>query len=388
MDDKHFSEIFSEWSEEISSSLFENKSLCVALFSSDRKLLFANTAMYSLFRGSPAECFLNPTLEKMFSYEANTTLVYDGYLTIGDYSSVNTSIFSQVYRKEEKLLIIGGMDVQQLVTQNESLHHLNQEINNLQRQLIKEKHALEITLARLNKANREQRELIATKDKLFSIIAHDLKNPFSVLLGMSELLSGNVDDYPPERVKDFAENIYKTSSQAYGLLENLLEWSRLQTGKLKPVPKSIQPSHVINEVKELCQENAVAKQIELHSAVHCDDHVYVDEEMLKTILRNLVTNALKFTHPKGNVKIESFHEDVTVLFQVTDTGFGIDPAHLDELFGVDCTLSKKGTANEKGTGLGLLLCKEFVEANNGEIWVESELEKGSTFKFTVPRADS
>ncbi|MGM0376420.1 MAG: sensor histidine kinase [Bacteroidota bacterium] len=384
MNQKDFSDIFSQWSDEISTSLFNNRSLCVALISSEGELLFSNTAMAQIFSGTPADSLLNPSFERLLSLKSEKPLIYEGFMTIGDYSSVNTSIFVQVYRKQEELLIIGGMDVNQLMVQNETLHHLNQEINNLQRRLIKEKNNLENTLDKLNKANEEQKELIATKDKLFSIIAHDLKNPFGALMGISELLVSNVDKYPPERVKEFVQNIHETSSHTYALLENLLEWSRLQTGKLSPRPQKIRPSSVIQEVISLTQENAHSKKIELQTEILTDDHVYADPNMLQTIIRNLVTNALKFTYEGGKVTVGTSDNGDHLRFRVADTGFGIESKHLEELFNVDCKLSKTGTAEEKGTGLGLLLCKEFVEANQGEIWVESELSKGSTFQFTIP----
>ena len=155
MSKKDFSEIFSQWSDEINTSLFNNRSLCVALISSSGELLFSNHAMSQIFSGSPADVLLNPSLERLLSLRSEQSLVYDGFMTIGDYSSVNTSIYVQVYRKQEELLIVGGMDVNQLMVQNETLHHLNQEINNLQRRLIKEKHNLEDTLEQLNKANEE-----------------------------------------------------------------------------------------------------------------------------------------------------------------------------------------------------------------------------------------
>lgn len=384
MNQKIFSDIFSQWSDEISTSLLNNRSLCVALISSEGKLLFSNDAMAQIFPGTPADALLNPSFDQLLSLKSESTLIYEGFMTLGDYSSVNTSIFAQVFRKKAELLIIGGMDVNQLMVQNETLHHLNREVNNLQRRLIKEKHNLENTLEQLNNANEEQKELIATKDKLFSIIAHDLKNPFSALMGLSELLVSNVDKYPPERIKEFVQNIHETSSQAYALLENLLEWSRLQTGRLTPRPKRIQPSYVIQDVMQLIQENAHSKNIELHTDVLCDDYVFADPNMLQTIIRNLVTNALKFTYEGGKVTVGTFEYGDHLLFQVSDTGFGIESKHLDELFNVDCKLSKPGTAEEKGTGLGLVLCKEFVEANHGKIWVDSEPGEGSIFQFTIP----
>jgi len=128
-----------------------------------------------------------------------------------------------------------------------------------------------------------------------------------------------------------------------------------------------------------------SKNIDLQSIINCDDFIWADKEMIETVLRNLVTNALKFTKPEGKVKIETRNSEKNVLFIVSDTGIGIESGHIGKLFRIDSKLSKKGTANEKGTGLGLILCKEFVEKHGGTIWVESEVGKGSDFKFTIPK---
>jgi len=227
-------------------------------------------------------------------------------------------------------------------------------------------------------------ELNATKDKFFSIIAHDLKNPFNTLLGFSDLLVRNASKYSPDKIEQFAKTMNNSAKNAYQLLENLLEWSRIQTGIIEPKLEKIKPSDLIYEVTLLSEPIAKSKNIILTSENNCDDYIYADKEMTKTILRNLITNALKFTKPNGHVKISTQKMDKNVLFHVSDNGIGIEPEHIEKLFRIESKLSKIGTADEKGTGLGLILCKEFIEKNNGEIWVESELGKGSDFKFTLP----
>ncbi len=227
-------------------------------------------------------------------------------------------------------------------------------------------------------------ELNLTKDKFFSIIAHDLKNPFNSLLGFSELLVKNATKYTPEKVQQFAQTMNSSAKNAYQLLENLLEWSRIQTGIIEPKPMKLKPSDLIYEVKILCDPIAKSKNIDLQLENNCDDFILADKEMTKTVLRNIITNAIKFTNPEGYVKIITQKTDKSVLFTVSDNGIGIEPEHIGKLFRIDSKLSKTGTAQEKGTGLGLILCKEFVEKNNGKIWVDSEFGKGSEFKFTVP----
>jgi len=224
----------------------------------------------------------------------------------------------------------------------------------------------------------------STKDKFFSIIAHDLKNPFNSLLGFSELLIRNAQKFTPEKVQHFAQTMNNSARQAFKLLENLLEWARLQTGNIKLNPTNFSPSEIVAEVVSLNYQMAKAKNIVLQTVINCDACITADKEMLKTVLRNLLTNALKFTHAEGNVKIETQYFENQILFAVSDTGLGIEPEHIGKLFKIEKKKKKTGTANETGTGLGLILCKEFVEKHGGKIWVESEVGRGSEFKFTIP----
>jgi len=268
---------------------------------------------------------------------------------------------------------------------NQKLNAINQEYASLleeQKQNIEEITVLNESLVEKNET---LDELNATKDKFFSIIAHDLKNPFNSLLGFTRLLIKNAHKYTPEKVLEFAQMMNDTTKETYSLLENLLEWSRLQRGTLTPTFNTIKPSEVIHQAISLCKQMSNSKQIELQLDMLCDEHISADNEMLKTVLRNLLTNAIKFTNHSGRVCIETQKEGKNILFIVSDNGIGIEPEHIGTLFKIDSKLSKAGTANEKGTGLGLILCKEFIEKHNGKIWVESEMGKGSSFKFSIPR---
>ena len=376
--------ILSEWKSEFEATLTKNNSLGIALFNIEGELLYANHFMKSFFNGDARKCLLNPTFDKLLSLETIKTLIFEGYLTLGDYSSVNTSIWSQIYRKNDRLLILGGVDAQQCIEQNKKLHQLNREITDLQRELIQKKNSLEHTLKELNATNQELEELNATKDKFFSIIGHDLKNPFNSLIGMNNLLITNADKYSPEKVRRFAKQMHDSAKSAYNLLENLLEWARIQRGELEPDLKEVDSVEVINEVKGLTEPLANSKDINVQTAPDNNDRVLADKEMLKTILRNLVTNSLKYTYSRGIVIISTQRVESYLQFTVSDTGVGIPAEYLDKLFEIDCNLSQEGTEKEKGTGLGLILCKEFVEKHGGKIWVESELGKGSDFHFTIP----
>ncbi len=376
--------ILSEWNDEIKVTLTKNNSIGIALFTIDGQLLFANDFIKKFFTGEAKESFINPTFDDLLSSENHSPLIFEGYMTLGNYSSVNTSIWAQVYRKENKLLIMGGIDAEQCLDQNKKLHQLNRETLDLQRELIHKRNRLENTLEQLNSANDELKELIATKDKFFSIISHDLKNPFNSLLGFSKLLMSTAEDHSPEKIRYFAQMMYDSSKNTYNLLENLLEWAKLQRGELKPTFSKVTPPEIIGAIKEETISYANSKNIKLQTILNSNNYVSADKEMLLTILRNLVTNAIKFTYSGGNIKILAETIENHVQFTISDNGMGIPPEYLDKLFDIDCSLSKEGTENEKSTGLGLILCKEFVEKHNGKIWVESKLGKGSDFIFTIP----
>jgi signal transduction histidine kinase len=377
--------ILSGWKDEVDVTLTKNNSIGIALFTVDGELLFANEFIKKFIKEEEAkENFINPTFDKLISLESSSSLVFEGYLTLGDYSSINTSIWSQVYRKANKLLVMGGVDAEQCIERNKKLHRLNREITDLQRELIRKKHTLENTLEQLNTANEELKELNATKDKFFSIIGHDLKNPFHSLLGFSELLITNAETYSPEKIRYFAQQIYDTSNNTFNLLENLLEWAKIQRGELTPEFVKVNPSEIIEEVEKECQPFANSKGINLQISGISNNYISADKEMVKTVLRNLVTNALKFTYSGGVVKILTESIENYVQFTISDNGMGVPPEYVDRLFDIDCNLSKEGTENERSTGLGLILCKEFVEKHDGKIWVESELGEGSDFKFTIP----
>jgi signal transduction histidine kinase len=236
----------------------------------------------------------------------------------------------------------------------------------------------------LQKYSDELQELNATKDKLFSIIAHDLKSPFNSIIGLSEIIKNEARHLDIATIGQYAGAIYSTSQQTFRLLENLLDWARIQQSQMVFRPVPIVLKEVVKEVIELLFENANSKKIELKNLVPDQIIVSADQDMLKTIFRNLISNALKFTFAKGIVEIQAISQPGTIEIAVKDSGIGINEAEIDKLFKVGTNYSRRGTENENGTGLGLMLCKEFIEEHNGRIWVESEEGKGSTFKFTLP----
>lgn len=227
----------------------------------------------------------------------------------------------------------------------------------------------------------------ATKDKFFSIIAHDLRSPFQSLLGLSELLKRDIDQFSQDEIVYISESINKTAQITYELLENLLEWSRIQTGKLSALPGKISLHELLSRLESLVSEQAKNKEIRFEVQLQNDVEIFADRQMLNTVMRNLTSNAIKFT-PKGGEITVSYvilHDKVELAF--ADTGLGMDEETMNSLFLIDKMKSKKGTENETGTGLGLLLCREFIEKNNGTIRVSSQVGKGSTFVISIPRAN-
>jgi Signal transduction histidine kinase len=230
----------------------------------------------------------------------------------------------------------------------------------------------------------ELQELNVSKDKFFSIIAHDLKNPFQTIIGFSEMLKEEMKDGDNAAGQNYAGLINASAIQTFRLLENLLEWANSQRGKVTFSPVSINLRELVNEEFGVLIDMAKGKNIELKSSFDDSLTFIADKNMINTILRNLISNAIKFTHKNGKVELKAIINNKQVEISVSDNGIGMKNETMAKLFRLDGNLSTRGTENEKGTGLGLFLCKEFVEKHGGRIWVESEYGKGSTFKFTLP----
>jgi len=236
----------------------------------------------------------------------------------------------------------------------------------------------------LEVANLQLKELNATKDKFFNIVAHDLKNPFTSLIGSSELLFRNIDQLDNEKIKTLALILNDASKSGYAILQNLLDWSRSQTGLLKFNPENINLRNLIDEHILNLEQISSNKEIRIISEVKDDLFIYGDKNMIKTILRNLLSNAVKYSYRSGKVIVSATANGHEVIISVKDTGIGIPKENINKIFRIDAKYSVPGTENEQGTGLGLKLCKEFVEKQGGRIWVESIENKGSEFKFSIP----
>jgi signal transduction histidine kinase len=247
-----------------------------------------------------------------------------------------------------------------------------------------QKRQLEENFLELKTNEEKLTALNATKDKFFSIIAHDLKNPFNVLVGLSDIVINDPDVRHSEDFEEIMDGIFKTAKSGYNLLDNLLVWARSQTGGLEYKPEMVNLSEIVATNMAFFSESAKAKNIDVCSSVPSILEVYADYNMMSFIVRNLLNNAIKFSYPNGKIEIRTNNRNDFHVFTIQDFGTGMKTETMEKLFKIESTNPSTGTANETGTGLGLLICKEFVEKNSGEIWVESEKGIGSSFHFSIP----
>lgn len=233
------------------------------------------------------------------------------------------------------------------------------------------------------KVNLELKELNATKDKFFSIIAHDINSPLAIITNVSDYLINNSDNISNKETNELIERIKITSQSLSNLLNNLLEWSKAQTGNIKFKPEKINLHNIVFEVTFIFRKNAADKGITIENNIDKNIEIIADKYMLEVILRNLISNALKFTPSNGKVSINAINVRNSLLISVEDTGIGIPEELIPKLFEIGENTTRFGTNNERGNGLGLILCKEFIEKHNGKIWVESQVGIGSKFIFTL-----
>ncbi len=228
----------------------------------------------------------------------------------------------------------------------------------------------------------ELKKILETKDLMFSIIAHDLRSPFNTILGFTDILKKNLRNYEIEKSEKFIYEMNAQANQTFNLLENLLNWAQNKSGKIAFNPSCCNIGKISNEVIEQLKEAAQRKNISVRSFY--SENANADKNMLEVILRNLISNAIKFTENNGLVKVYSEIIDDHIEVTVSDNGIGVENKDKIKIFTIDENKTKLGTSNEKGSGLGLVVCKDFVEKHRGKIWVENNKDKGSLFKFTLP----
>ena len=320
----------------------------------------------------------------------NAFLLMSLYIIFLFVSAFSIIVFYTVSILEKSITDL--MEKNQIISdQNELVGEINtlleerqQQIEEQSEKLKRQTEELETKTKQLTVKNVELDELIQMKDKFLSILAHDLKNPLNILMGFSNILKVKYDRLTDEKKKYYINAMKNTSENTYNLLENLLQWTLSQSRKIEFKPEIIALDKLIDANVNLFSEACKNKQIMLNKSLHPYCSVYADVNMLNTVLRNLIMNAIKFTYPGGKVSVNCNKENGAVNVAVSDDGIGMDQEKIGNLFRIDKTESNIGTAGESGTGLGLLLCKDFIEKNHGIIEVRSKLGKGSIFSFSLP----
>jgi PAS domain S-box-containing protein len=237
---------------------------------------------------------------------------------------------------------------------------------------------------RLIMYSEELQELNAAKDKLFSIIAHDLKSPFQGLMGLSRLIVEEYEELTDQEIRSFVKALNESAEATYSLIENLLEWSRIQTGRMRYNPLEIDLFEIVEKVKMLLFQTAELKGIRISNKIKKGTFLHGDANMISSLIQNLVSNSIKFTNRLGQINISSSTNKNKIYVYIEDNGIGIDEDIIEKLFNIDTTFSTRGTDQEKGTGLGLLLCKEIVNRHGGEINIESKSGRGTKVCFSIP----
>ncbi|MGQ7869771.1 tetratricopeptide repeat-containing sensor histidine kinase [Sunxiuqinia sp. sy24] len=343
-------------------------------------------------------------LSKMAEKEGRTTSALDYYKQA---ATLKDSLFNA-----EKLTKFNDLQIKYFTEQQEKENQILRTNNELQQITIRQQKMVSYILitggvlillvlaivarsrislkrlsVKLEKSEMELRKANADKDKFFTIIAHDLKSPFNGFLGTTDLLVSNFDELPTGTIKKFLHAMKDSTSNLYALLESLLQWAQVQTATMQYRFEKVDVHQIAMSVTDLLETNANQKNITLTRKIQEDTLAYADEKSVASILRNLVSNAIKYTNPEGTVLVETIRNEHNIEISVTDNGIGMSKKTSDKLFDISQMVSQQGTENEQGTGLGLILTKEFVEKNKGRIWLKSEPGKGTKFTFTLPAFD-
>jgi two-component system sensor histidine kinase/response regulator len=278
--------------------------------------------------------------------------------------------------KRDEVLIRVSTHIKLKEAENE-LKRKNSELESLNTELIVSKNLIEKSAQELELLNHE-------KDKFFSIIAHDLKNPLAGFVGLTEMVSFRIEKFSTDELKHYLDLMHNSAGQLNELLSNLLEWARLQMGNIEFKPDSNNLFDLVEKIVGLQNSNITAKSINVSVKMPSNLGFVFDLYMLETVLRNLITNAVKFTKENGSVVIAANMINNNIVISVKDSGIGMPPPLAKKIFSLKEVVSRKGTSGEASTGLGLILCKSFVEKNNGSIWFETEAGMGSTFFVSLP----
>ena len=368
----------------------------MTIYESVKSLIWSNLTLWQshtitiLFAGfiSPIGAYF--ALKRIEALRQKALMELDQKISIGiELQKAHNNLEIRVKERTTELNKINELLKDEINLRKNVEHELRINTNKIieSKKLLEDKNLLLLKLNdQLAESEKELKDLVAAKDKFFSILAHDLRSPFNALLGSTEMLEREAEELNTSEIKEFAKSINNSSKSFYKLLENLLQWSRMQTGRIIYQPTIFNIQNIINEVNNLFSHSANQKNI---SILHCNKEphtVYADHDMIETVIRNLISNAIKFTNVNGKIIIKIVENNNHVYLSIQDTGVGIPKNKIDKLFSLKENTSTRGTKDEKGTGLGLILCREFIEMNGGKLITESALGIGSTFTVNIPKS--
>ncbi|MBU0475548.1 MAG: HAMP domain-containing histidine kinase [Bacteroidetes bacterium] len=351
----------------------DNASEGIFKISTDGTLLSVNPAFVSTLKYENKKQLIS---QMQFSDFFTISSDYDSFISkLSEGNAIHDEEYSfQDFSKREISVIINARIIK---NKREKIIAIEGSILDITERVIAQK--------KIKEYNIELEKLNNSKDKFFSIVAHDLISPFTSLIGFSEIMYNEANNLTREEVKEFSGNIFSVATKAHNLLENLLSWSSIQSNRMLFSPRKFNVYSIVEDIILLNKGNAHNKGISLHNEIPEQFEIVADFNMLNAIIRNLVSNSVKFTKAGGKISVGLTDKNDNVEFYIEDTGVGMSDEHKNKLFKIDVHHSEIGTNNEKGTGLGLVLCAEFVAKHNGTIHVESELGKGSKFYFTIKK---
>ena len=372
--ERKLSEIALKESEEKFRTIFENSSVGMSLLSPDLNFITVNKSFASSFGYTPEEFGKLNMLEITHPSDINRSLEIAKEFMRS--SSLYSKQVEKRYIRKNGEMFWGMVNLTPIREPTGKIKYFVVQLYDITKRKSAE--------TQLAKNTRELEELNKAKDKFFSIISHDLRSPFNALQGIAEYTIQYIDDMSKDEIKESISNIYNSTRKVYNFLNNLLEWTQIQTGRLELEKSKLNLNDLIAGVCSLYEESGINKKITIEQDVPKAAYIFADHYMIETVLRNLISNGIKFTHPGGKVSITAEVKGNLAEITVADTGIGISNENQQKLFRIDDQYRVEGTANEKGTGLGLILCKELVEKNGGTIRLESKKDEGSKFIFTVP----
>jgi two-component system, sensor histidine kinase and response regulator len=388
--------LLEEWQDVLKQSINNSNALALSLFDTKGKLLWANHAMCFFLQTNntqlqPVNHFINPKLDDLLNKHYDG-LIFEGFMTIGNYIDISYGLQTVIYRKNEQILVVAEANVPELFSNNKQMSLMNQQVNNLQRQIIKEKKNLEAALQEINKRKQElellNEQLAALnieKNRYVGMVAHDLRNPIGIAESFSHLIIEDLDIIKKEKIIDYLGIINRSCNFSLELIHNFLDISKIEAGIFDVhLQTTDYIAFVSNNIgNELILASNKGQKIDIQTAISSIELSF-DHNKIQQVLNNLLSNAIKYSMPGTTIEINIVIKNNQVITSIKDQGLGIPEDEIPKLFQAFQTTSVRPTANEKATGLGLVIVKKIIEAHQGTIAVESEVGKGSVFSFTLP----